>query len=177
MIRVLLAIALLPALSGEIVSSNANNLSFHLLTSEETSEEVSFKSFGKAAPALSQPSVPIVYIAASENDLLPFITLLSDEHQDKIKNHDFSGQVIVAVFAGSKGSTGYEIEVKRINRTKDGLRIVVKQTSPKPDDYGLEVLTSPYHLVAIQSSDMECAKGVAWILEDTRGARLAAGRT
>jgi hypothetical protein len=171
--RVLLAIGFLAAFSGEIVSSQASNLSIHLLPSQE----ISFKSFGKAAKSLAEPRIPIVYIASSENDLSPFITLLSEEHQQKIKKHDFSGQLIVAVFAGSKGSSGYEIEVKRIILTKDGLRIIVKQTSPKPDDYGLEVLTSPYHLVAIQSSDRDCAKGAAWILEDTQGARLAAGRT
>ena len=171
--RVLLAIFLLPAFSGEIVFSHADNLSIHSIPSDE----IAFKSLASAATALLEPHGPTVYIASSKNDLSSFIALLSEKHQQKIKKHDFSGQPILAVFAGAKGSSGYEIEVKRIFRTKDGFRIIVRQTSPKPDDYGLEVLTSPYHLVTFQTSDLNCVKGVTWVLEDTSGARLATGRS
>ncbi len=169
--RVLLAIFLLPAFSGEIVSLHENSLSIHSIQSDE----IAFKSLASAATALSEPHGPIVYIASHTNDLSSFIALLSEEHQRKIKKHDFSEQPIVAVFAGAKGSSGYEIEVKRIVRTKDRLRIIVRQTSPKPDDYGLEVLTSPYHLVTFRISDLDRVKGVTWVLEDTSGARLATG--
>ena len=62
---------------------------------------------------------------------------------------DFSKESVVAVFLGSKPTAGYSVAI--LSTTEGGGALVVKyrETRPKPDAIAAQVLTFPYHIVAV----------------------------
>ena len=64
-------------------------------------------------------------------------------------NVDFNREVVAAVFLGSRPTGGYAVEIVRARQ--DGVALVVsyKETRPSPDSVAAQVLTSPYHIVAV----------------------------
>ena len=62
---------------------------------------------------------------------------------------DFSKEVVAAVFLGSRPSAGFNVQI--IGARQDGTALVVsyKETRPAPDALTAQVITSPYHIVAI----------------------------
>jgi protease stability complex PrcB-like protein len=64
-------------------------------------------------------------------------------------NVDFSKEVVAAVFLGSRPTAGYGVEIVRARQ--DGVALVVsyEETRPSPDSVAAQVLTSPYHIVAV----------------------------
>lgn len=62
---------------------------------------------------------------------------------------DFNKEVVAAVFLGSRPSAGYGVEIVRAR--PDGAAMVVsyKETRPSPDSVAAQVLTAPYHIVAV----------------------------
>jgi hypothetical protein len=62
---------------------------------------------------------------------------------------DFNKEVVAAVFVGSRSTGGFAVEIVRARQ--DGVALVVsyKETRPSPDSVAAQVLTSPYHIVAL----------------------------
>ena len=62
---------------------------------------------------------------------------------------DFNKEVVAAVFLGTRPSAGYAVEI--VGARQEGVALVVsyKETRPAPDSVAAQVLTSPYHIVAI----------------------------
>ena len=65
-------------------------------------------------------------------------------------NVDFTKEVVAAVFLGSRPSAGYAVEIVRARQDGASLVVSYKETRPAPDSVAAQVLTSPYHIVAIQ---------------------------
>ena len=62
---------------------------------------------------------------------------------------DFTKEVVAAVFLGSRPTAGYGVRIVRARQ--DGVALVVSytETRPAPGALAAQVLTSPYHIVAI----------------------------
>ena len=62
---------------------------------------------------------------------------------------DFDKESVVAVFLGSKPTAGYNVTI--VSTTEGGGALVVKyrEARPKPGGITAQVLTFPYHIVAI----------------------------
>jgi len=62
---------------------------------------------------------------------------------------DFSKDMLVAVFMGSRPTAGFALEITGVRQ--DGATLVVSytETRPAPDRVAAQVLTSPYHIVAV----------------------------
>ena len=62
---------------------------------------------------------------------------------------DFNKEAVAAVFLGTRPSAGYAVEI--VSSRQEGATLVVsyKETRPAPDSVAAQVLTSPYHIVAI----------------------------
>lgn len=73
--------------------------------------------------------------------------------QDPLLEVDFSEKTIIAVFMGTRVTTGYGIEVKEIIDT--GLSIVVKveKTYPGKGCVVGDAITTPYHIVTVNKID------------------------
>ncbi len=59
---------------------------------------------------------------------------------------DFSNYEVILVALGTKNTSGYGIEITGVS----GSTVTVAETSPKPGDGTLQVLTQPYHMVQIK---------------------------
>jgi PrcB C-terminal len=62
---------------------------------------------------------------------------------------DFSKEVIAAVFLGSRPSAGYSVQIVRARQEGASLIVSYTETRPAPGALAAQVLTSPYHIVAI----------------------------
>ena len=62
---------------------------------------------------------------------------------------DFTKEVVVAVFMGTRPTAGFSIEIVRVRQ--EGAAVVVswRETRPAPDSVTAQVLTSPFHIVAV----------------------------
>ena len=62
---------------------------------------------------------------------------------------DFSKDVVLAVFMGTRSSTAFSVEI--VGTRTEGATLVVsyKETRPAPGGVAAQILTSPYHIVAV----------------------------
>ena len=64
-------------------------------------------------------------------------------------NVDFSRDVVVAVFMGTRPTAGFAVEIVGVRQEGQALIVSYKETRPGPDSLTAQVLTSPYHIVAV----------------------------
>lgn len=62
---------------------------------------------------------------------------------------DFGKEVVAAVFLGSRPSAGYGVQIVGVRQEGSALVVSYRETRPAPDALTAQVLTSPYHIVAI----------------------------
>ena len=65
---------------------------------------------------------------------------------------DFSKEMVVAIFLGSRPSAGYAVEVTAVKAINDGAIVVqFYETQPPRDRVTAQVITDPYDIVAVPS--------------------------
>ena len=57
--------------------------------------------------------------------------------------------MVVGVFLGSRPTAGYSVEIVRTTEQPDGLVVEYREGSPARDMMTAQVITTPYHLVAV----------------------------
>jgi hypothetical protein len=62
---------------------------------------------------------------------------------------DFSREMVVGVFLGSRPTAGFAVEIVAYREAGDGVVVQYRETTPAPDAITAQVIVSPYHLVAI----------------------------
>ena len=62
---------------------------------------------------------------------------------------DFTKEMVVGVFLGSRPTAGYSVEIVGTKEQPDGLIVEYREGSPARDMMTAQVITTPYHLVAI----------------------------
>ncbi len=70
---------------------------------------------------------------------------------------DFSRQLVLASFQGQQPSGGHSISIDRVVDRGDQLTVLVSKRVPAADAFVTMVLTSPYHLVAVDLADGHAA--------------------
>ncbi len=83
------------------------------------------------------------------------------------------GRLYLAVFAGSQRTGGYGIRVLRVDRAADTLTVHAMFSSPAPNAFTIQVLTSPAHLVSIDRQSAASAHDI--VLIDQSAAERARG--
>ena len=68
---------------------------------------------------------------------------------------DFTREMVVAVFVGSRPTSGYSVEIVRAVGNSGTLVVEYVETAPSRDAITAQVLTAPYHLAAIPKHDGE----------------------
>jgi len=68
---------------------------------------------------------------------------------------DFSRETVVGVFAGTRPTSGYGVEIVRAADTNGTLVVDYVETRPGPGAVTAQVVTAPYHLVAVPRHDGE----------------------
>jgi hypothetical protein len=62
---------------------------------------------------------------------------------------DFSKEMVVAVFMGSRSSAGFSTTITSVTTASGTLIVRYKETTPGPGTVSAQILTFPYHFVAI----------------------------
>ena len=62
---------------------------------------------------------------------------------------DFAKEMVVGVFLGSRPNAGVTIEIVGVARKDAALVVQYRQTQPSRDAITAQVITSPYHIVAL----------------------------
>ena len=71
---------------------------------------------------------------------------------------DFSKNMLVAVFLGTRPTTGFAVEIVGVREEGGGLVVAYKETRPAPDSVAAQMLTSPYHIVAVPRGSTTAVK-------------------
>ena len=74
-----------------------------------------------------------------------------------------AGRLYLAVFAGAERTGGYGIRVFRVDRAGKTLTVRAMFSSPAPDAFTTQVLTSPAHLVSIDRQAAASAHDVVLV--------------
>ena len=65
---------------------------------------------------------------------------------------DFSKEMVVGVFLGSRPTPGYGVTIVSAVEEGNVLRVRYREASPSPDAISAQVITFPYQIVAIPKS-------------------------
>jgi len=71
---------------------------------------------------------------------------------------DFSREMVVGVFMGSRPNAGFSTAVTLTTTGNGALIVKYTETAPPPDAITAQILTFPYHLVAIAKADVKDVK-------------------
>jgi hypothetical protein len=86
-------------------------------------------------------------------------TLWRQHHPDKPRPAvDFSKEMVVAVFMGSRPNAGFSTAVISATAANGALIVRYRETMPGPGTVSAQILTFPYHLVAIPRADVKDLK-------------------
>lgn len=70
---------------------------------------------------------------------------------------DFSTQVLVTCFMGSRNTGGYVLEIQEVQTKGNTAYVSVKHTKPGPNCFVTEALTQPYHIVQLPKGSLNKA--------------------
>lgn len=62
---------------------------------------------------------------------------------------DFGSRMVVGVFLGTRPSSGYDVEIVGVRTDGDALLVEYAQRQPKGDMIAAQILTQPFHLIAV----------------------------
>ena len=68
---------------------------------------------------------------------------------------DFTQEMVVGVFLGSRPTAGYALEIAGVEVGAGELVVRYRERRPRGDAITAQVITSPYHLVAVARRDGE----------------------
>jgi protease stability complex PrcB-like protein len=71
---------------------------------------------------------------------------------------DFSKEMVVAVFMGSRPNAGFSTAIVSATAAAGVLLVRYSETKPGPDTVTAQILTFPYHVVAIPKADVKDVK-------------------
>jgi hypothetical protein len=72
---------------------------------------------------------------------------------DKAAPHvDFDKEMVIGVFMGSRPTAGYSVAITGVTERDGSLVVTYTETSPRAGTMAAQVLTFPYHLVAVPKS-------------------------
>ena len=62
---------------------------------------------------------------------------------------DFAKNIVLAVFLGSRPSSGFAVQITSAERAGDALVVTWTERRPGPDQMAAQVMTAPAHLVTV----------------------------
>jgi hypothetical protein len=116
--------------------------------------------------ALSEPAVPVTTVARgtlSSIDQARQVVVRTEAEWEALWQHhgsgqptpkiDFRARMVLGVFAGSRSTAGYAVEIVGVRR--DGADLVVEYREVKPgrDQMVAQIITAPFHLVSVDRQD------------------------
>jgi hypothetical protein len=66
---------------------------------------------------------------------------------------DWSKEMVVGIFLGSRNTAGYGVDITGVASESGALVVRYRQREPSPDAITAQIITTPYQIVAIPSTD------------------------
>lgn len=67
---------------------------------------------------------------------------------------DWSKEMVLAAFLGTRNTGGYAVQITGAKEQEGKLVVQVTEKAPKPGGFVTQVITSPFHLVAVPKSNL-----------------------
>ena len=94
-------------------------------------------------------------LTASADTEAEWTTLWKKHSFDKPAPHvDFSKEMVVAVFIGSRPTAGFSVEIVAAAERDGKFVVTYKEAQPAPGGISAQVLTAPYHIAAVSKSSL-----------------------
>ena len=71
---------------------------------------------------------------------------------------DFSKDIVVALFLGSRPTAGFTVEIVGVREEGATLVVSYRETRPTPGSVAAQILTSPFHIVAVPKGTATAVK-------------------
>ncbi|MEW5872166.1 MAG: protease complex subunit PrcB family protein [Chloroflexota bacterium] len=78
---------------------------------------------------------------------------VSDAAISELNMLEYKPSFAIVVFQGRKPTDRYSVQIERITRSGDKVRVFIKLLEPPQDQAKNDIITSPYHLVSVQKTD------------------------
>lgn len=71
---------------------------------------------------------------------------------------DFSREVVIAIFLGTRPSGGFSVAIRRIERGDGGLTVYFQEGRPAKDALVSQALTQPFHIVKVKVTQITAGR-------------------
>ena len=117
---------------------------------------------------------PALFVAGNPSEITSFTGMLKDpELVRRIGDTDFDNNWVVAIFRGMVSTGGHGIRVKEIEKENETLKVAVDLSDPEPDQFVIQVISYPFHIITIPKKDLIVTGETTWSVVRTRGTPLA----
>lgn len=134
---------------------------------------VGFDSLGEGSSTTVRLIEPGVFVAGSVSEADRFTRWLKPNVATRIQEVDFNNVLVVAVFSGSKPSSGFGVTIQEVNTGPGTVRLTVSITDPIPGRAVSDVVTYPYHIIRLPRQAVGVAPGANWIVQTLDGTQIA----
>lgn len=119
------------------------------------SEPARFRTLAKGAfSGITEPKTELIKTESEWEKLWAKHNSISNP-SDKRPKVDFRKEMVVAITMGQQRTGGYEIEVLDVVKADNRLKITYKRTTPDPGAISIQVLTAPFHFIAVPRTDLK----------------------
>lgn len=98
-------------------------------------------------------ATPRMIVIANRDSLRSLQNQLRPPHFELVANIDFSTCLVIVIYQGEKGSTGYSVEVTDVQREDNTITIYAQFHEPAPDSLTNPLVTSPYCILKVQKPE------------------------
>src|SRR5262249_57688827 len=113
---------------------------------------VPFQTVLQAAPPSGDSAGPHVYLATSAKQLAAVAQLVPVPLRQRVSGVDFGKRAVLAVFSGSKPTSGYTVTIKKLTVAGPRLTVTATVANPPMGDMVTQVFTRPLPLLSLPPS-------------------------
>ena len=134
---------------------------------------LSFSTISQGAPLGDHPGEPLYAVVVNASEWDELTGRLPPQAVSAGKQAgNTSDDIIIVVFAGVKGSSGYGINIKSINFEGGEFKILIDESEPGLDEITEPATTLPYHLVSLAREDLPRQGMFLFLFIDEEGGLL-----
>jgi hypothetical protein len=119
-------------------------------------KQIAFETLVRGEYSSYSGEEPLLLLIHNLDDLTPILNYMSPDEQSsvvaEVENLSDAPGVVVALFRGNQGSSGYEIHIERVIKQKNQIHLYVQFWEPGPTYPVTGAETSPYEIIKLHWS-------------------------
>ena len=137
---------------------------------------IPFQLITQQAPLGDRPAQPFFGLVWQPGDLESLAGKLPGPALEFARGAIRPGELILILFAGVKGSSGYQIAIQNVWQEGNQIIILVEQTQPDTGQVVEPARTLPFYLANLARNDLPQESTLVFVFKDDRG-NILAGQT